>query len=46
MSCMKVAGSRDPCQVQSPVVLGSANPEVKGFLLLSWVAKWDQNSGG
>lgn len=46
MSCVKVAGSRDPYQVQSPVMLGFANLGVKGFLLLPWAAKWYQDSGG
>lgn len=36
---MKVAGSGDPYQAQSPVVLGAVNLEVKGFLSLPWVAK-------
>lgn len=46
MSCRKAAGSRDPHHLQSPAALGSANPQLKAFLLLPWVAEWDQNSGG
>lgn len=41
---MKVASSRDPYQVQSPVVLGSANLEVNFFL--PWAVNWYWISGG